>query len=265
MKNNILNCFIAASLCLALCRPIALWADGLPAGGVFKVSYQCRDTKGNPRWSAVTDILFSPESEKGVNKIIESGSGIYSGFKDKISWISELRYIDTGSSVKPLNSFTKIFDLSGRLISTEEQVFDFNKNKAFFTRCDTVTGKTSRQEFNFNGDVVNRLILALYVQQFLKTGQESAKVEMLSSEPRLIKCGLYIIGKEEIETGGARTMAYKLCLDPQLGLFNFVKVLIPKAYVWHSAEPDFEWLRYRGLEINLDSPIVEIEKERNQK
>ncbi|MFA5069350.1 MAG: hypothetical protein WC487_04465, partial [Candidatus Omnitrophota bacterium] len=139
--------------------------------------------------------------------------------------------------------------------------FDFNENKVFFTRHDTVSGRTSRQEFIFKADIVNRLVLALYVQRFLKTGKKSANIEMLSSEPRLIRCGLHIIDKEDIEIGGLMVKAYKLCLDPQLGLFNFAKIFIPKAYVWHSAGPSFEWLKYKGLEINLDSPIVEIEKE----
>ena len=227
---------------------------------ISTTSYECYDLKGNPRWKAVTEIFSSPEKGQGINTLIEKGSGIYSGFEERISWRSELEYIREAEQIRPIKSQINIFGISGELISIESQEFDYGSDTVTFKREDKISGKIYKEEFKIKEDIVNRLMLGLYIQQFLKSDKKETVIQMLSNEPRLIKCRLYIIGKEEIEINGQSRQAYKLCLDPQLGLLNFVKVFIPKAYVWHSAKPDFEWLKYKGLEVNLSSPIVEIKK-----
>lgn len=235
----------------------------LPAVGqndIFRTSYECSDLKGNPRWKAVTEIFASPEKGAGINTLIERGTGIYGGFKEEISWQSELEYTRENEQIKPVKNHTVIFNTSGELISVENQEFDYTSSRATFTREDKKSGKVYKEVFTIKEDIVNRLILGLYIQQFLKKDKKETVIQMLSNEPKLIRCRLYIVGEEEIEVTGQKMQAYKLCLDPQLGLLNFVKVLIPKSYVWHSAKPDFEWLKYNGLEVNLSSPIVEIKK-----
>jgi hypothetical protein len=230
----------------------------LAENNVFVTSYECSDLNNNFRWEAVTEIMPSPEKGQAVNTLIERGNGIYTGFKGDISWRSELEYKREGFLVRPIRSQTQAFDMSGQLISVETQEFNFDSNKAIFTRDDKISGRVHKEEFRFKEDIVNRLILGLYIQQFLKSGKDEAFLDILNSEPRLIRCRLYMVGEEEIEIGGVKRNAIKLCLDPQLGLLSFVKVLIPRSYVWHSAEGEFEWLKYNGLELNLNSPIVEI-------
>jgi hypothetical protein len=237
--------------------------SGLYASGekyVFRTSYECFDLKGNPRWNATTEIFSSPEKGENINTLVETGSGFYSGFSEKISWRSELEYIRETSKIRPFRSTTKTYDSTGKLIAVEAQEFDYVSGNAIFRREDKRSGRVYKEIFKIRQDIVNRLLLGLYIQEFLKSGKDSAFIEILNSEPRLIKCRLYIVDKEDIEVNGIKKTAYKLCLDPQLGLFNFVKTFIPKAYVWHSAVPEFEWLRYNGLEVNLNSPMVEIRK-----
>ena len=227
---------------------------------IFTTSYECFDLKGSLRWQAVTEIFSSPEKGEGISTLIERGKGLYSGFKEEISWQSELEYIRQDGETRPVKSRTETFNTLEELICIESQEFDYDSGIATFKRDDKKSGKEHKEAFRIKEDIVNRLILGLYIQQFLRSGKKEAVIQMLSNEPRLIKCRLYIVSEEEIESAGVKRQAYKLCLDPQLGLFNFVKVLIPKAYVWHLAEPDFEWLQYKGLEVNLSSPIVEIKK-----
>jgi hypothetical protein len=95
----------------------------------------------------------------------------------------------------------------------------------------------------------------------LERGQREEPLVFLSNEPRLYTVKLKVIGEDDITINGIKKKAFKLCLDPQLGALNFVKTVIPKSYVWHSRTPEFEWLRYRGLENSLGSPMVEITSE----
>jgi hypothetical protein len=257
LKNPIPVVFISVILFPFLC-PQTLLAKK----DVFKTSYECHGPKGNPRWQAETEIFASPEKGENSNTLVETGSGYYTGFKEKVSWQSELEYTREADLIRPVKSMTKTYNSQGKLIMVESQEFDFISNTATFKREDKISDKAYSEAFKIKEDTVNRLMLGLYIQQLLRSGRDNAMIQMLSNEPRMIKCRLYIMGKEEIDINGQKRQAYKLCLDPQLGLFNFVKVFIPKAYVWHSAEPDFEWLKYNGLEVNLNSPIVEIKKTR---
>jgi hypothetical protein len=231
---------------------------------IFTTSYECFDLKGNPRWHASTEIFSFSEKGEGVNMLVERGRGVYGGFKEEISWQSELEYIRQDGEIRPVKSRTETFNALKELIYIESQEFDYDSGIATFKGDDKKSGKEYKEVFEIKEDIVNRLMLGLYIQQFLRSGKQEATIQMLSNEPRLTKCRLYIIGEEDIEVAGENRKAYKLCLDPQLGLFNFVKIFIPKAYVWHSSSPDFQWLQYKGLEMNLSSPIVEIKQSKDQ-
>jgi len=190
--------------------------------------------------------------------LTEKGSGLQSGFKSAVSWVARLEFESDDKVVRPLKMDREVFDGSGRLIFTESQRFDFGSKKAIFSSENILSGKRQKKEFRFSGDVVNRLILGLYARRLLEQGKREAQLELLSGEPRLYKFKLYVMDTEAIDINGSMKNAYKLCLDPELGLLNIAKILLPKAYVWHSAKPKFEWLRYEGLESGLNSPMVQI-------
>jgi hypothetical protein len=228
---------------------------------VFKVAYGCYDSTGSLRWKAETEIYASPEKGKNICTLVETGSGCYSGFEGRVLWKSELEYIDKQGTIYPVNSLTRTTDASGSTIAIEENSFDYANHTVTCKHEDTASGKTRARVFKFRHDIVNRLTLALYIQRFLESGKEQATLEILNSQPRLIKCRLYVVDKEEIVSCNEKKQSYKMCLDPELGLLDIVKVLIPKSYVWHSACDGHEWLKYKGLEEDLGSPIVEIRKE----
>jgi hypothetical protein len=116
----------------------------------------------------------------------------------------------------------------------------------------------SKKEFAFTGDIINRLLQGLCGQKLIEAGLASKEMQVISPEPAIYNIRLEMVGRDDIEVNGVKRSAYKLCFDPQLGMFDFVKVFLPKSYAWHSAEPIFEWLRYEGLESGVDSPSVEI-------
>ncbi len=78
------------------------------------------------------------------------------------------------------------------------------------------------------------------------------------AEPRFYNIELDMMGAEEILLMGKTIKAYKLRLDPDLGIFSFINIFLPDAYVWHYAEGQHEWLRYDGLESGIGTPLVDI-------
>lgn len=224
-------------------------------GNVYKTSYVCNDLKGNQRWQATAEISHK---EGDVYTITEKMNGVYSGFDGRISWVAATDFERTKDTVKPLNMDQRIFDGNGKLIAISKQDFNYADKVVTCTYEDLVKDTISKKEFVFSKDIINRLLQGLCGQKFIEAGQTSKEIQVISPEPALYSLELRMIGKEEIEVNGRRLKAYKLCFDPMLGIFDFVKVFLPKAFVWHSAEPIFEWLKYDGLESSVNSPEVEI-------
>ena len=222
----------------------------------FVTNYTCFDLKGNERWKAETEI--SHTDKKDIYLLTERGKGYFSGFKDRISWIAKLKFLSTKDSVKPLKMEKQIFNQGGKVITRQTQKFDFTNKKVIYSYENLITKRKMEKVFRFKGDIVNRLILSLYVQKFLKNGEKEQTVFILSDEPSLYRVRIKIIGEEEIECKGRKKTVYKLCLDPDIGLLNIFKFVLPKIHIWHLATPHYEWLKYVGLESNITSPKVEI-------
>jgi len=242
---------------------LVMWGVGCAAGpahaglegDVYKVSYVCYDLKGNQRWQATAEIRHK---EGIVYTITERMNGVYAGYSKPISWVATTDFERTKDTVKPLNMDQHIFDESGRPIAVVTQDFNYVDKVVTCTHEDLVKKTVSKKEFSFSKDVVNRLLQGLCGQKFIETGRATQEIQVISPEPALYTIELRMIGGEEIEMNGRTRKAYKICFDPMLGLLNFVKVFLPKAYAWHSAEPVYEWLKYDGLECSVNSPEVVI-------
>jgi len=222
---------------------------------LYTSSYICRDLKGNPRWKAIAKIRHK---EGDIYNITETAKGIYFGFNGKISWVAEMDFEETEDTVRPLRMKRSFFDDRGKLIAFFEQKFSFDDDSVTCIHKDVIKNTSKKKKFKFTKDIINRLLLGVYVKKFIDEGQVSKKIQLVSPEPGFYNLEIKVVDTEEIEINGRKRRAYKLCLDPQLGLLNFVKIFLPKAYVWHSTEGVFEWLQYEGVENSINSPEVKI-------
>lgn len=222
----------------------------------FVTNYTCFDLRGNERWKGETEI--SHTDKKDIYLLTERGKGHFSGFKDRISWTAKLIFLSTEDTIKPLKMEKQTFNQEGKLIVRQTQKFDFTNRKAIYRYENLITKRKMEKVFRFKGDIVSRLVLGLYVQKFLKNGEREQTVSILSDGPSLYRVRIKVIGEEKIECNGRKKMAYKLCLDPDMGLLNIFKFVLPKVYTYHSVTPHYEWLKYIGLESNIASPKVEI-------
>ncbi|RPI97990.1 MAG: hypothetical protein EHM32_00375 [Spirochaetales bacterium] len=241
---------------------IILCASVIPAlsyagieGDAYRTSYICNDLKGNRRWTATVEIRHK---EGDIYNITEKMSGFYTGFDGKISWVATTDFERAKDEVRPFNMDQRICDDSGKPIAISKQEFDYKNNTVTCTYEDLVKNTVSEKRFKFSGNIINRMLQGLCGQKFIEAGQTSKNIQVISPEPALYNIQLKMVGEEDVEIGGRMRKAYKLCFDPMLGVLNFVKIFLPKSFVWHSSEPVFEWLKYRGLESSVSSPRVEI-------
>ncbi len=223
---------------------------------IYKTRYTCFDLKGGERWQAEVDIKKS--GREGVYLLTEKGEGIYTGFDGRIRWKSEMEFESDASGVRPLVCVRRIFDKDGNALAVQTQRFDLEDGKAVIIAEDLAKGTKKQKTFRFKNDPVNRLLLGLYIRKFLERGKRDARIDLFSNEPAHYKVDLRVIDTGKIEINGRQKETFRLCLDPDLGLFGIVKFVLPKAYVWHSTAPEYKWLRYKGLERGPGSPKVEI-------
>lgn len=224
---------------------------------LYSSEYACVDPAGNKRWDSAAEISLTDEASH-IYLLTETGKGSFSGFKDNISWKSTLEFESRTDTIIPIKSARYVYDEGGKPLSLAVQEFDLAAGEAIYRYEDFVTGKEREKIFKFKGGIINKLSLALYVRKFLKNGERERATFFLSDEPRLYKVKLKVVGEEAFQINGREINAYKIILDPNLGIFNLFKPLLPRAYVWHATVPKFRWLKYRGPESSPLSVRVEI-------
>jgi len=242
---------------LALCFfTLAGAPAGFPASkGAVRSGYVARDMDGNKRWEAQTRIR---KKEGDIYILTEKGQGVYSSFSGPVSWISEVELKITKEKVIPLKLEKRVFDADGNMIRLEKQDYDTAAKSVFCVHKEFPADITRTKEHTFTKDAINRQLLGLYTQKMLQNGKKKARLQMVSEEPQVYDLDLTVVSTEEVEINGRERRAYKLLLDPRLGILDPAKVFFPRAFYWHSAEPDFEWLRYEGLEGGIGSVKVEL-------
>ncbi len=225
----------------------------------FNTSYFCTDLEGNPRWSAKAVIKHLKGDPDDIFILTEDGMGYYSGFEDEVSWASVLRFKSTKDTISPIRVEKRVFNKAKELLAIETQEFDYIDKKILCTKKDKVKDRETSREFNFSSDPINRLALSLYLQKLLNNGIREKRVDLLTAEPSLLVVDIKVINEEVIDIHNKKLPAYKICLDPNLGLLSIFKVFLPKAYTWHLAQGDFAWLKYKGPESSPTSIKVLIE------
>jgi hypothetical protein len=222
---------------------------------VFNTSLECSDLDGSPRWKSAVQII---KKQGNIFTLTEKGEGKYSGYKHKISWDAQVQFEDSTTTVKPLKMEQHIFNEKGKEIKIIKQDYDYDNNVVTIVTNDLVRKKIRTKRIRFKRTIINRLLLSLYLQKLITNNDTNKVIQMLSEDPRLFNVEIIMKGKEEIDINGEKIEAYKIILDPKLGILSFVKIFLPKAYTWHETKPVYGWLMYQGLEGTIKSPVVRI-------
>jgi hypothetical protein len=210
---------------------------------------------GGLRWKAdwKTDIYV--ENGETKFKLVFNAKGLTSPFNQDMTWRSVSIWKAEDEFI-PLESETKIKDLSGNLFMIDKKNFNHKKNTAIFEREDLQLGSYLRKQYDitFNTLIVEGIVYALRTLPFGTKGAVKAKI--LSNEPELYNVEFQQRGIEKVKTPDGEIECYKVELVPKLGLLGVFKVFFPKTYFWFTVEPPHRWIRYEGLENGLGTPEV---------
>ncbi|MFH1360234.1 MAG: hypothetical protein ABIJ41_04255 [Candidatus Omnitrophota bacterium] len=248
-KVTLLLCFF----CLGIAVP--LWAQD--ADNILRYGYAGYNSKDQERWSASVTIT-PPSGQEEIGKIVERGGGRFSAYPGITSWVSTLEFREQEDSLQPLQMEKNVYDQKGQLIERTFQAFDYDEKKVTHRNEKSGSERPIEKVYGFGDSITNKLLLGLFVQEFLQKGERHKMTYFISDEPRLYNIDIRIVREEEITVRSKKRKAFKLMIDPNLGIFNIFKIFLPRAYLWHAATKPYEWLQYEGPESNPTSIRIQI-------
>lgn len=222
--------------------------------------YNCFSVKSKDklRWQA-SALIDKSSGGANVYKIYEEAKGFYSSYDGQITRKTEVFYESTPeNNYKILKTQLQFFDKDDKLILSENQIYDYDKKKVFIKSEDFIKNKTKTGEVDIKGIMVVKLTLTLHIMDFLKNG-EFKPLYFVSSRPAVYKIDPKVIKEEEIKWLDKKIKTYKLQLDPDVGMLNFLKFLFSNTYVWFNRDAPYEWVKFEGLETDLGSERVVVE------
>ncbi|MFH1783131.1 MAG: hypothetical protein ABH848_05900 [Candidatus Omnitrophota bacterium] len=191
-------------------------------------------------------------------KFIENGQGDYDIYKD-ITWENIARLEEIDNSLYPIYSTQVIKDKDGKIIIEYKKLFDYDKNKIFYTAKDSSGNIIKENTFPIKGKTADNVTLSYFLRTYIanRGNKKDRSFYLLSSEPKLYRINLKFYKTEVIKLPFGEKEAVKVRLIPDLGILSgLVGAFIPPTYMWFKDVSPHNWLKYEGLETGLGSSVI---------
>jgi hypothetical protein len=147
----------------------------------------------------------------------------------------------------PLRVARTITDSAGAELRSLRHDFDWNRGTVRFTNIDQ-SGRKTERSLQVPPDTITGDGLALWLRAAPFESPRPVGFHLLSDEPNLYRVTATIGDRETTQTAAGLFEAHRVHLDFDLGLLNIAKILVPKTFLWFSAEYPFFWVRSETLE-----------------
>ena len=193
-------------------------------------------------------------------KYTEHGKGDYDKYQD-VTWEIDAEMEEKEDFLYLLYANRIIRDKEGNIIVKYEKQFDYEKRKIHYISSDGKGNIIKKKNFPIKGKTTDNITLSYFLKTFVahRSDKSYRSFYLISSEPRLYRIQIKVIGSEDLELPIGKIKAVKLRLIPDLGLLTGLSgVFIPPTYVWYTEQPPYIWLQYEGLETGLGSSHVVV-------
>ena len=210
------------------------------------------------------DLKFSltqiPGSKPFRYELLRNGSGDCDKYKE-ITWTNTAEMEESGSFIRTLNSLCSAKDKNGETIITYKKVFDYQKNRIFWSAMDGNGKIIKKATFPIKGKTADDVTLIYFLRTFVANREhpDYKTYYLLTNEPRLYKCNIRVMGYETLHLPIGDKKAVKLKLTGDMGIIDdILDKYLPHTYVWYEPNPPYNWLQYEGLETSISSANVII-------
>ena len=193
-------------------------------------------------------------------KYTEHGKGDYDKYQD-VTWEIDAEMEEKEDFLYLLYANRIIRDGEGNVVVKYEKQFDYEKRKIHYISSYGKGNIIKKKNFPIKGKTTDNITLSYFLETFVahRSDKSYGSFYLISSEPRLYRIHIKVIGSEDLELPMGKIKAVKLRLIPDLGLLTGLSgAFIPPTYVWHTEQPPFIWLKYEGLETGLGSSHVVV-------
>jgi len=192
-------------------------------------------------------------------KFTQKGSGDYDKYKD-VFWEVEAEIKEKEGFLYPAYTIHTIKDKKNNdIIVRYEKRYDYKKKRVYYLAANNEGKVLKKKVFPIKGKTVDDFTMVYFLRSFIShLGEKGYRsFYLLTSEPRLYKIDIKVIGKENIKLPIGEREAIKIRIVPNLGLLTGIaKALVPPTYLWFEKEVPHIWLKYEGLESGLGSALV---------
>ena len=253
-----MNKLIIVVISILLFHALPLLAEPFkvpPMSPIEKGTIVTEYADGGIRWKADWKADTFEENGEKKFRLIFNAKGLTSPFSKDMTWQTVAIWKAEDEFI-PLESETKIKDLSGNLVMIDKKSFNHKKNTAVFGREDLERNTYQRKHYDITNDtlIVEGIVYALRTLPF--GTEEVVKAKILSNEPELYNVEFQQKGIEKIQTEDGVVDCYKVEIVPKLGVLGVFKVFFPKTYFWFTVDPPHRWVQYQGLENGIETPEV---------
>ncbi|MCM8773372.1 MAG: DUF3108 domain-containing protein [Candidatus Omnitrophica bacterium] len=222
-----------------------------------EVTYLIKKTL-EPRSTLSSTFTKLIREGKTVYKLTQSGKGNYDKYED-ITWTVEAEMEEKDGFLLPNYSIHTLFDNTGKTIIKYEKKYDYDKEKIFYTATDANGKVLKNNTFPMKGKTVDDFTMVSFLRKFIPhLNEEGYKTYyLLTSEPKLYKIDIKVIGEETLELPAGKIETIKIRIIPDLGLLTGVaKAMVPPTYLWFTKKEPYMWVKYEGLECGLGSTHI---------
>jgi hypothetical protein len=234
---------------------------GVPvlAGGMESGSVETYDEDGELRWSSRWTMAAETDAEgRPIVRMREEGEGLYSGFDEEVVWRTDSLW-SAGDTFAPIRTERTVRNLGGTVLVRERTDFDRANGVIRFEREEPETGDTQSETFDLPRDVLSVEGIAAALRGIPFGEDVSVETRLFTPEPELYEVTLHVRGRETVGIAEGDREAYKVEIEPHLGLLSVFRFLLPEAYFWFAVEPPHDWLRYEGPEAGRGTPAITME------
>lgn len=169
------------------------------------------------------------------------------------TWSSYTYSLLEQNQVRPYLIKVEVKDAGGSIMERVEKFYDY---KSKIVICN-VNGRV--QILNLKGETADKQDLAFYLMNYPFDERNELDLLVVDHTPAIFPMTVKYRGKGFLDSGGRSVLCHKLEMLPDIGFLNFLRIFLPKTYLWFEAEPPHYFVRYEGLESGLGTPYVVVE------
>jgi hypothetical protein len=204
-------------------------------------------------------VITMDEKNSPICTLSSHGEGSYHPYENAY-WEAKSTFEIKGARFIGITGTGAIFDGKTRqALARSEKLFDHEKKILSVTHYDSSNIVKRKKIFPLRYPTVDSAMLPFFLQKHIATGaaQKSVSFYVITEAMNLYHAKTRYAGQEMIQTPTGEKNAYKIKIIADFGPLSWIgNFFAPPTYIWYAVESPHAWLKFEGLEVDVESPHI---------